>query len=971
MDKKIAIKNKITLIMINTKRSFLLLLCLCLAFSFQLNAQNTASGTVVDGDSGETLIGVNILVQGTVQGTITDLDGNFSLDVTGDLPYTLAFSLVGYAGEQIEVNESNTQIDLQMYTASIIADEVVVSASRTPEKILESPVTIEKLDAIALRQASTADFYDEITRLKGVHSNQASLTFNTINTRGFATAGNTRFVQLQDGMDNAAPLLNFPTGNVVGISELDIKNVELVPGAASALYGPNAFNGILLMTSKSPFDYQGLSVQLKSGIIDGARINNAGNTVDSYSDPFYGASIRYAKAFNDKFAFKLNASAFIADDWRANDYEGHRIPGEDRVAGDADFDGMNLYGDETLVVLAPGVQARRTGFREEDLIESSDAESFKLDAALHYRITDNLETNVSYKYGAGSSVYQGAERYALRDFIQQFVKFELNSSKWNIRAYRSMTDDGDSYNLTALGAFTNENLFPSAVRAGGQVVGGWFAAYSQALGGAFNVFGIPGGDPGIARSFADQGGLTALPDAARQGFVQNLISQGVDPATAQFILGAFSGIPIRDGNGDLTDAALEQIDSTRIKLFQRGGAGFIDDSNLSHLEGNYDLSSITGGALGIQIGANYRQYDLFTDGTVFNEDPEGDGVNERIKINEWGAYMQLSKKLANDRLKLTGSIRYDKNENFDGIVSPRISAVFTSGEDRQHNFRGSFQTGFRNPTTQGQFIYFPTTSILLGGTESNASRYGVYNGGAWTEASYFASLATGDPSVREVINLEYVQPEKLQSIELGYKGIINKKVLIDLHGYYNTYSDFIDQINVVNIEPTSHKGNVIPTGTTFRPYFNVPVDISSTGFALGVDYIVTRNWKVSGNYAYADFSVDESVVGTAFEDYQPGFNTPKHKINIGLFNRKVIDNLSFGVNFRWQDEHFYISSFGEGIVPSFTTADAQVSYKLDAISSNVKLGVTNIFKNVYRTNIGNPFIGRTVHLTITYDQFAN
>ena len=284
-----------------------MMLCTTVAIS-----QNEVSGVVTDAETGEGLIGVNILVKGTVSGTISDLDGSYRIRTHQELPYTLVFSFTGFETQEIEVTTANQKVDVSLGVSAIVGSEVVVSASRVEEKILESPVTIEKLDLIAIKQSSSADYYDEIVKLKGVHSNMASLTFNTINTRGFASAGNTRFVQLMDGMDNAAPLLNFPTGNVVGISELDIANVELVPGAASALYGPNAFNGILLMNSKNPFDYQGLSAQIKYGIA----------TADNRDDgePMGRVNIRYAKAIDDKFAFKLNFSTLDAEDWYATDY---------------------------------------------------------------------------------------------------------------------------------------------------------------------------------------------------------------------------------------------------------------------------------------------------------------------------------------------------------------------------------------------------------------------------------------------------------------------------------------------------------------------------------------------------------------------------------------------------------------------------------------------------------------------------
>lgn len=967
---------------INKKITLLMLFLLTGIAGF---SQATVTGVITDAESGETLIGVNVFVEGTVTGTITGLDGDYTIKVK-ETPATLVYSFIGYESVRKEIT-GDAKIDIALGTDAIMADEVVVSASRVEESILESPVTIEKLDLIAIQQSASADYYDEIIRLKGVHHTQASLAFTSINARGFGGNGNTRFVQLQDGMDNASALLNFPSGNIVGISELDIKNVEMIPGASSALYGPNAFNGILLMESKDPFRYQGLSVQVKTGMTEGS-VN---------SDPLFGGSIRYAKAFNDKFAFKLNFSGFTAKDWDANNYTGQRSPtvlGDTLKAGDPAFDGINVYGDEILIPLFGGI--KRTGWNENILLDNRNAESFKFDGAFHYRINDKLETNVSYKYGTGASVYQGSERYAFRGFNQQFMKAELNSDNWNIRAYRSISDAGDSYNMTALGSFASEALFPTQVVYPGTTttLGGWAVAYNLAYEGAIAVIpglDVPSFDHDAARAFADGGGFAGWTEdqLTSMTLILPLIVPGLTPELAAFMVENTTGVPRFDENGNLTPEALEAIKTVRGGLFQRGGAGFIDDSNMNHVEGNYDFSSLLNNALGLQVGANYRLYSLYTEGTVFNEDPDGDGVFERINIGEYGAYVQASKKLLEDRLKLSASVRFDKNQNFEGQFTPRISTVYTIGENRTHNIRASYQTGFRNPTTQGQYIYFPTTNILLGGTRDNAERYGIFEGGAWSEDSYYAYLAALgaiDPNgtaediaaataeaeaLRTTITLDYVQPEKLQAFEIGYKGITNKKLFIDANVYYSIYKGFIQQDNIIAKEASEHQGTILPAGTVFRPYFNAPVNVNAYGFTTSLEYVIKDNWKLSGNYSYNDFSINEDDLPSGFEDFNPGFNTPKHKINFGLFNRKILDNLSFGVNFKWQERMDWFSSFGEGEVPSFYTLDAQIGYRIPKAKTTIKLGVNNLTKNQYVTNYGSAIIGRMPHLTITYDQFSN
>ncbi|MBS1542097.1 MAG: carboxypeptidase-like regulatory domain-containing protein, partial [Bacteroidetes bacterium] len=281
-----------------------------------LKAQtSTVAGTVKD-PTGAVLPGVNIVVKGRVVGTITDTDGKFNLKVNQAPPFTLVFSFIGYTTKELEVTDANSSnLDVSMEEQTLLGQEVVVSASRIEESILKSPVTIEKMDLINIKQSATPDYFDGLANMKGVQVNNGSLNFTAVNTRGFATISNVRFVQWVDGMDTQAPLLNFPTGSIMGVGELDAESIELIPGAASALYGPNAFNGIMIMKSKSPFEYQGLSAQVKYG----ATNSNAGG-----NNPYAQYSFRYAKAFSNKFAFKVNFSYLDATDWLSNDYKTDR-----------------------------------------------------------------------------------------------------------------------------------------------------------------------------------------------------------------------------------------------------------------------------------------------------------------------------------------------------------------------------------------------------------------------------------------------------------------------------------------------------------------------------------------------------------------------------------------------------------------------------------------------------------------------
>ena len=899
-------------------------------------AQSTnISGIVKDIETNEPLAGVNVVVKGLVIGTISDSNGEFELKVNQSPPMTLVFSFVGYASQEFNISEANSvDLAIALEEQTILGQEIVVSASRMQENILQSPVTIEKVDLLTIQQSAAPAFYDALATVKGVQVSSGSLNFNAVNTRGFATIANVRFVQLVDGMDISAPLLNFPTGNIVGIGELDAESMELVPGAASALYGPNAFNGILIMNSKSPFDYQGLSAQVKGGM---TRSDAQGD-----ASPFYTVGIRYAKAFNNKFAFKLNFSYFKARDWIGNDYKTDRVNPESTIdlSGNPNFDGLNLYGDETPIPVPIGgtfgtLDLRRTGFTEESLLDNDDAQSIKGDVALHYRITDNMEVLYNYRYGGGSSIYQGTEKYILRNFTQQFHKLELKSDHYFVRGYMTETGAADSWNMSAQGAFANEYYSPTVTK--------WAPEYAQTYALALQGYipGVPAGDEAAAhlagRAYADR-------DRPVEG-------------TAEF------------------DALMTDV---RGNFFQGTppGSSFFDNSRLYHGEFNYNFKNISFAEL--MIGGNFRRYSLYSKGTIFNEAPEGGSEFERIDIDEYGFYGQIAKTFA-DALRLTGSLRYDKNENFEGQVTPRLSAVYSFNDT--HNFRASFQTGFRNPDTQAQFIFFPSTGgTLLGSAKTNAERYGVHDGGAWSQESYNAFRASGgilDPEsgdpvggnadLLETANIDYVKPERLVAYEVGYKGIIANRFMLDINGYYSSYSDFIGGEIVANKLPTSHRGDAIVPGSLFSPYVNSASNVTSMGVGVGFTYNIFKGYTLTGNYNYATFDLGSN----ADRDFRAGFNTPENKFNIGLANREVVKNFGFSVNFRWQDKFLWESTFGIWTVPEFGVFDAQVNYKITSLKTIVKLGGTNLFGGDYRTNLGAPFVGQQYYISLTFDEFLN
>ena len=332
----------------------LFVFCSLAAFS-----QNIISGTIRNSADKQTLPAVSVVLKGTSLGTYTDERGNFKMSTTQSPPYTLVVTSVGFTSQEVAVsNPRDVQIDLVPFTE--LGVEVVVSASRVPERILESPVSIERVNFSSIRTSPSTGYYDMLKNIKGVDLTYSSLTYATPSTRGFNGSGNARFNQLVDGMDNQAPGLNFSVGSMIGVTELDVESMELLPGASSALYGSGGMNGTLLINSKSPFKYQGLSFEIKQGMMhaDGK---------ERPISPYYDWSLRWGKQINDKWAFKISTQYIQAKDWEAQDYSNLQrnnvfsSPKAGDRTSDPNYDGVNVFGDEVSANMYQFGQAYRFG----------------------------------------------------------------------------------------------------------------------------------------------------------------------------------------------------------------------------------------------------------------------------------------------------------------------------------------------------------------------------------------------------------------------------------------------------------------------------------------------------------------------------------------------------------------------------------------------------------------------------------
>jgi outer membrane receptor protein involved in Fe transport len=915
-----------------------------------LSAQTTISGTVTDGN-GLPLPGANVRVVGEQAGTVSDTDGNFSLSSQTPPPVNIEVSMLGFATQTVTI-AANQKVSVRLVEEETMLNEIVVSASRTPERILESPVTVERMSAAEVKSTTAPTFYDGLENMKEMHFNTSSLGFKSVNTRGFATVANTRFLQLVDGMDNSSPALNFVLGNLVGMSDLDVASVEVLPGASSALYGANAFNGIMFMNSKNPFTNEGISTYFKYGQTS----QDAAGTND-----YYDFGFRAAKAFTKHFAVKANFTYLRATEWIANETYSVTDGGDTRESNQ-NYNGLNVYGDEVSTFIPNVGTVSRTGFREQDLTDNK-IESVKADFAVHVKPWANdFEIIGSYKLGYGNTIYQGANRYALKNFFMQQAKFEVRNRNFFWRVYITDESAGDSYDM-GFAAWNVNRKFKSDRN--------WFTDYGTAYQLSSALFGLDANTAAnYARYFADhnsfQPGFPALP-----------IAPSVDPTDPA----APNGPRFEPGTPQF-NAALEQV---LADPNQATGAKFTDESRLYHSDINYNFKELIDVAE-IQLGGSVRRYELNSNGTIFTD------YDGPIIYDEFGIYAQVQKKfLAEERLKFTGSVRYDKSQNFDGFFSPRIAFVYSAGADKKHNFRVSYQTGFRNPTTQDQYIGLNLGALaLIGSAEDNLTRYvetlpvsaagqllgnpatvtksglDAYNN-SYTLASVTAFGQTLDPSVLEVADFDLVKPERVQAFEVGYRSVIHNDLSVDINAYYNIYNDFLNQARVATPlygdvgTPTAITALINGDRRVYQVYTNSKAEVTSVGFGIGVSKKIYKDFEIAANYNFADFDFDQEKDPA----FVPGFNTPKHRIKASLGNPKAFKNFGFNLNVRWSDEYLWQSSFADGTVPEATVFDAQVNYSIPAIKSMLKVGGTNLFGKDYIQVIGAGQIGQLWYASIT------
>jgi iron complex outermembrane recepter protein len=918
--------------------------------NFSLEGQNLIKGRILDKGTREPLIGATILVKGTNTGTLTEFDGSFELLVDRPFPFKLEFSYTGYSMQELDVLD-NSSIRILLEEEAVNIDLVEVTGRRISEKQKQSALTVETLDNIAIRETPAANFYDGLGSLKDVDLTAASLGFKIINTRGFNSTSPVRSLQIIDGVDNQSPGLNFSLGNFLGASELDVNRVNLVVGASSAFFGPNAFNGVISMETKDPFLHKGLSAMIKGGernLLEGG--------------------IRYAKVIENKnkmpaFAFKLNVFGFRANDWVADNYDpiGGSDSGIDNPGG---YDAVNIYGDEPQPgnnfsgsLGSPGLgRIYRQGYKESDLVDY-DSENLKVGGAFHWRLKPELDLEsptliLATNYSTGTTVYQGDNRFSLRDiqFFQHRIELK-KQDKYFLRFYATHEDAGNSYDPYFTALLLQENAKEGRF---------WTSAYKS----FWDINIVPKiraieGFPSILNYLGRPDDFRAALEAFYQNpnYRDNLSMWHEMARTAADAENALvNAVAFYEPGTDRFNEEFRRITSSI--SFTEGGTRFYDKSALYHGHGEYQFTDLvqTGriSDLDIVIGGNFRYYAPDSRGSILL-----DTFGRNIDTKEFGLYTGGTLEI-DGKLKVNGSIRLDKNQNFEYLVSPAASLVYSPNTNQ--TFRASFSSAIRNPTLADQYLFYNVgRAILIGNLDGFENLI--------TVESFRTTLNRGRLDSLEYFDVAPIRPEKVKTFEVGYRSTIGQHLFVDATYYYSFYKDFIG-FNL-GIDAAFDQTTSLPVSVqAYRVAANARDQVTTQGFSIGANYYFAKYFVVNGNYSWnrLNTQTDDPII--------PAFNTPEHKYNIGISGREVpfqigklrLNNFGFNVNYKWVDTFIFEGSPQfTGIIPSYGLLDAQINWKLTGIDTVVKLGASNLLNNLVFQTYGGPRIGRLAYISFLFE----
>ena len=945
------------------------------------------SGKITDGQNGEPLIGANVVIQWDDfnTGAATNSDGEYTIQNVPIGNYTLNVSYIGYEDHEatIAVNENSVIFNIQLNISAIQLQEYIVTASRgRREKITDAPAAISLISELKIRNASNPNLGDYFKNIKGVDFTASGLDSYNLSARGFNSSFSSRLLTLTDGRMANVPSLRLIAYNVIPLTSDDVKQIEVVLGPSSALYGPNAHAGVVNIISKRPQESKGTVV----GITGGTR-------------NFSKAQVRHSGSIGN-LGYKMSLVQFNANDWEYIEDEekkAHYKQWQDRDFGDGDElddlfeDGLAWWDGWDIKVDRDGNGTVDTTYlgsdnkiydRDKDGIDDIphfNINNTRFDIRTDYDFSPDHFISLNYGFAQATNInITGIGRYLADDWVYQFFQARWVYNNWFAQAYLNTSLSGDTRNMRTGGVVTDHSKFFHFQFQHNRDFNFletkliWGGDYQRTMPKTFGTI-LPDGTGGRNPISYDEDGIDNDKDGEIDEWDELLV-------TNEFGLYGQTQSKLNEN--------FQLILSGRLDLHsgqqKEGGFKFLDDPFSGKSIEYYPQISPK---IGLLYKPNENQTYRLTAARAFNT-PSSQGLYLEVLAAQYSIFPVVARGNAN-------GYTYTRNAN---------------GELMMYDVRAGSQSELRwADLPEGSALYIPA---VLGreGQFVNAEDY---------------------------TKIEPVRSEEIWTYEFGYSGFIGKKTRATFDLYYSTYSDFVSDLtwvtpvvldtsagfysvenpdpDILGFIPTSqHSGirdggdgipgyyylnygtsdwsSTIPAGWWQRPReerngttlhivngdtlgawwtddktnFDNPVNLMLTN----INYGAVSLWGMDASiYTFItpniSADVNFSFLGkTRFwnfltRSYDP-INAPKFKLNA-----KAAYTAEQGwhgnIGFRYIPEFEWAAGVHYGIIDEYLVFDTMLGYRF-AEKYDLILNINNINGDVHREIIGGPKLGR--HITL-------
>jgi len=964
------------------KKIFLILI---FGLTYSVCQQTSLTGKITDKSSGDPLIGANVVITGSGinTGAATNLEGNYTIQNIPEGSYKIKITYIGYSdfNSNLEFSSDLPTFNAQLMVSAIQLDEYIVTASRRREKITDAPAAISIISELKIRNASNPNLGDYFKNIKGVDFTASGLDSYNLSARGFNSSFSSRLLTLTDGRMANVPSLRLIAYNVIPLSSDDVKQIEVVLGPSSALYGPNAHAGVVNIISKRPIESIGTVVGLTGG-----------------SRSFNKAQVRHAGQ-SGNFGYKLSLVNFTAHDWEyieqderkahyyqwENDDFGH---GEDLDNyfddGKAWWNGWDIEvdrdGDGTVDTTYLGTD-NIIRDRNDDGIDDMpnfDIKNTRFDIRTDYDFSPEHFVSLNYGFAQATNInITGIGRYLADDWIYQFYQARWIYKNWFAQAYINTSNSGITRNMRTGGIVKDHSKF-------------LHFQFQHNLDFSFlNTKLIWGGD--YQRTMPKTFG-TILPDGSGGNNPISFDEDGKD----------------NDGDGEI-DEWDELIITNEYGLYAQSQSKVSDHFQLI-LSGRFDLHS----------------GQLDEDGIPFILDPlSGETANFFPQFSPKVGLLWKPKE--NQTFRLTAARAFNTPSS-QGLYLDVLAAQYSIFPVKARGNRMGYSYT-RN--SEGKLMMYDVRDHTF-------SRF------RWADmpegSVLYIPAVLGRPSTfvngDDYKYLDPIKSEEVWTYEFGYAGFIGQKTRATFDLYYSTYSDFVSDLTwvtpvvldtssgfysvdnpdpeILGFIPTSNYSGIkdggdgvpgayyieygsanwglIPTGWWSKPSearmgtelvisdgdtlgawwsddsvdFDNPVNLMLTN----INYGAVSLWGLDASlYTFITpqitADVNFSFLGkTRFwnfltRSYDP-INAPKFKVN-----GKVAYNSDHGfhgnIGFRYIPEFDWSAGVHYGTIDQYLVIDSMVGYRFGK-RYDLLLNINNLNGDVHREIIGGPKLGR--HITL-------